>query len=45
MESSPEVDLACAEYMKLAATLLADGRSYDCMPMKDRDVFDFLGFE
>jgi light-independent protochlorophyllide reductase subunit L len=45
MESSPEVDLACAEYMKLAATLWTGGKTYDASPMKDRDVFDFLGFE
>ena len=45
MESCPEVDLACNEYMKLAATLLTGGKTYDCVPMKDRDVFDFLGFE
>ena len=45
MESSPEVDLACAEYMKLAATLWTGGKTYDCVPMKDRDVFEFLGFE
>ncbi len=45
MESSPEVDLACAEYMKLAATLWTGGKTYDSVPMKDRDVFEFLGFE
>ena len=45
MESSPEVDLACAEYMKLAATLWTGGKTYDATPMKDREVFDFLGFE
>ena len=45
MESSPEVDLACAEYMKLAATLWTGGKTYDAAPMKDRDVFEFLGFE
>ena len=45
MESSPEVELACAEYMRLAASLLVGGKTYDCTPMKDREVFDFLGFE
>ena len=45
MESSPEVDLACAEYMKLAATLWTGGETYDARPMKARDVFDFLGFQ
>ncbi len=45
MESSPEVELACNEYMRLAASLLVGGKTYDCTPMKDREVFDFLGFE
>ncbi len=45
MESSPEVDLACAEYMKLAATLWVGDKRFDAVPMKDREVFEFLGFE
>jgi light-independent protochlorophyllide reductase subunit L len=45
MEDSPELDAVKAEYMRLAASLWAGGRSFDVMPMKDRDVFDFLGFE
>jgi light-independent protochlorophyllide reductase subunit L len=45
MESSAEVDLACAEYMRLAASLWTGGKTYDVTPMKDRDVFEFLGFE
>jgi light-independent protochlorophyllide reductase subunit L len=45
MESSPELEAVKTEYMRLAASLWADNRSYDVMPMKDRDVFDFLGFE
>ncbi len=45
MDSSPELDAVLNEYMRLAASLWAGGRSYDVMPMKDRDVFDFLGFE
>jgi light-independent protochlorophyllide reductase subunit L len=31
--------------MRLAASLWAGNRAYDVTPMKDRDVFDFLGFE
>jgi light-independent protochlorophyllide reductase subunit L len=45
MESSPELEAVKTEYMRLAASLWAGNRSYDVMPMKDRDVFDFLGFE
>jgi light-independent protochlorophyllide reductase subunit L len=45
MESSPELDAVLAEYMRLAASLWVGSTSYDAMPMKDRDVFDFLGFE
>jgi light-independent protochlorophyllide reductase subunit L len=45
MESSPEVELAKAEYMRLAATLWAGTDALDAMPMKDREIFEFLGFE
>jgi light-independent protochlorophyllide reductase subunit L len=45
MESSPELDAVLNEYMRLAASLWAGGRSFDTVPMKDRDIFDFLGFE
>jgi len=45
MDSTPEVDAACQEYMDLAKKLW-DGVDYqDASPMKDRDIFDFLGFE
>jgi light-independent protochlorophyllide reductase subunit L len=45
MESSPELEAVKTEYMRLAASLWAGNRAFDVMPMKDRDVFDFLGFE
>jgi light-independent protochlorophyllide reductase subunit L len=45
MELTPEVERARAEYMALARTLLSDNREFDAQPMKDRDIFDFLGFE
>ena len=45
MEPSPELNAVLDEYMRLAAQLWAGSRSYDAMPMKDRDIFDFLGFE
>jgi light-independent protochlorophyllide reductase subunit L len=45
MEQSPELDKVLAEYLRLAASLLVGDTHYDAMPMKDRDIFDFLGFD
>jgi light-independent protochlorophyllide reductase subunit L len=45
MESSPELDAVLNEYMRLAASLWVGDKSYNAVPMKDREVFDFLGFE
>jgi light-independent protochlorophyllide reductase subunit L len=45
MPDSPEVDAARAEYMRLAAVLLAGTTALDAEPMKDREIFEFLGFE
>jgi light-independent protochlorophyllide reductase subunit L len=44
MEPSPELDRVLEEYLRLAAQLLVGETKYDAMPMKDRDIFDFLGF-
>ncbi len=45
MESSPEVEIAREEYMNLARKLWAGVEPLEAKPMKDRDIFDFLGFE
>jgi light-independent protochlorophyllide reductase subunit L len=45
MEQSPELDRVLDEYLRLAAQLLVGETKYDAMPMKDRDIFDFLGFD
>jgi light-independent protochlorophyllide reductase subunit L len=45
MEASPELDKVLNEYLRLAASLLAGDKQYDAVPMKDRDIFDFLGFD
>ncbi len=45
MESSPELDAVLKEYMRLAASLWVGNTQFDVAPMKDRDIFDFLGFE
>ncbi|HAJ18852.1 MAG TPA: ferredoxin:protochlorophyllide reductase (ATP-dependent) iron-sulfur ATP-binding protein [Rhodospirillaceae bacterium] len=45
MEPSPELEAVTNEYMKLAATLYAGVEPLDAIPMKDRDIFDFLGYD
>jgi light-independent protochlorophyllide reductase subunit L len=45
MDDSPEVEAARAEYLRLAAQLWAGVAPLDARAMKDRDIFDFLGFE
>jgi len=45
MESSPEVDAVQNEYLRLAASLWAGVEPLEARSMKDRDIFDFLGFD
>ncbi len=45
MEPSPELGAVQAEYLRLAASLWAGADPLDPKPMKDRDIFDFLGFD
>jgi len=45
MESTPELEAVKAEYLRLAATLWAGSVELKPKPMKDRDIFDFLGFD
>ena len=45
MESCPEVDAVQAEYLQLAAALWAGTDPLTPEPMKDRDIFDLLGFD
>jgi light-independent protochlorophyllide reductase subunit L len=45
MESSPEVDAVQNEYLRLAASLLAGTEPMNAVPLKDRDIFDLLGFD
>ncbi|MGE5153192.1 MAG: ferredoxin:protochlorophyllide reductase (ATP-dependent) iron-sulfur ATP-binding protein [Bdellovibrio bacteriovorus] len=45
MDPSPEVESTRAEYLRLAATLWAGTEPLAAEPMKDRDIFDFLGFD
>lgn len=45
MEASPELAAVQEEYLRLAAALWLGGDPVDALPMKDREIFDFLGFE
>ncbi|WP_179562834.1 ferredoxin:protochlorophyllide reductase (ATP-dependent) iron-sulfur ATP-binding protein [Sphingomonas sp. R3G8C] len=45
MEPSPEVLAAQQEYLRLAQMLWDGVDPIAAAPMKDRDIFDFLGFE
>jgi light-independent protochlorophyllide reductase subunit L len=45
MEDSPELEAVQKEYMRLAADLWLGGKQYSAVPMKDRDIFDLLGFD
>jgi light-independent protochlorophyllide reductase subunit L len=45
MGDTPELSAVQAEYLRLAATLLAGVEPMVAAPMKDRDLFDFLGFD
>jgi light-independent protochlorophyllide reductase subunit L len=45
VDNSAEVEAARAEYLRLAALLWSGTDALDAEPMKDRDIFDFLGFE
>jgi light-independent protochlorophyllide reductase subunit L len=45
MEDSPEVQAVQAEYLRLAAALWTGGEPLSAVAMKDRDIFDLLGFD
>ncbi|QZH75065.1 MAG: ferredoxin:protochlorophyllide reductase (ATP-dependent) iron-sulfur ATP-binding protein [Erythrobacter sp.] len=45
MDDSPEVIGAQLEYLRLAQLLWDGVEPQEARPMKDRDIFDFLGFE
>jgi light-independent protochlorophyllide reductase subunit L len=44
MESTPELEAVKTEYLRLAAGLWAGTEPLTAQPMKDRQIFDFLGF-
>ena len=45
MEPSPELAAVQAEYLRLAETLWAGTEPLVGVPMKDRDIFDLLGYD
>jgi light-independent protochlorophyllide reductase subunit L len=45
MESSPELEAVKLEYLRLAATLWAGTKPLEGTPMRDRDIFDLLGYD
>jgi len=45
MDATPELEAMQAEYMRLAATLWAGTDPLVVAPMRDRDIFDLLGFQ
>ena len=45
LEATPAVKAVQDEYMRLAAALWIGGEPLPAIPMKDRDIFDLLGFD
>jgi light-independent protochlorophyllide reductase subunit L len=45
MEESPEVQAVRAEYLRLAETLWQGVEPIEAVPLKDREIFDLLGFD
>jgi light-independent protochlorophyllide reductase subunit L len=45
MEDTPEVKMVQDEYMRIAAMLAAGVPAQPGSPMKDRDIFDLLGYD
>ncbi|MBX9615633.1 MAG: ferredoxin:protochlorophyllide reductase (ATP-dependent) iron-sulfur ATP-binding protein [Caulobacteraceae bacterium] len=45
MDGSPELEAAKAEYIRLAQSLWDGMEAIEAEPMRDRDIFEFLGFD
>ncbi|KPF83882.1 protochlorophyllide oxidoreductase [Brevundimonas sp. AAP58] len=45
MDGSDELEAAKAEYMRLAQSLWDGMEAIEAEPMRDRDIFEFLGFD
>jgi light-independent protochlorophyllide reductase subunit L len=45
MESTPEIEKVKEEYLRLAASLLIEDEPLLMESLKDREIFDLLGFD
>ena len=45
MDATPAIERVRTEYLRLAASLWAGGDDFTALPMKDREIFDLLGFD
>lgn len=45
MEQTPEIEAVTNEYLRLAASLWADSEEMSGRSLKDREIFDLLGFD
>jgi light-independent protochlorophyllide reductase subunit L len=45
MEATPEIEAAQREYLRLAAAMWTGGEPLPAVPLKDRDIFDLLGYD
>jgi light-independent protochlorophyllide reductase subunit L len=45
MDETPDILRVQQEYLKLAANLWASGEEYNGRALKDREIFDLLGFD
>ena len=45
MESTPEVEAVQNEYLRLAQSMLESVKPLEAEPLKDREIFDLLGFD
>jgi Nitrogenase subunit NifH (ATPase) len=45
MDETPEILAVQQEYLRLARDLWSGARDIKAQPMKDREIFDFLGFD
>ena len=45
MDATPELEAVQQEYLRLATSLWEGTEPLECTPMKDREIFDLLGFD
>jgi light-independent protochlorophyllide reductase subunit L len=45
MDATPEIEAVQKEYLRLAAAMWAGPEPLPAVPLKDRDIFDLLGYD